>query len=123
MTTANAMQDAPGKARTVTIWVLSVLTAVAFFGAGGAKLAGAAPMVAVFEKVGVGQWFRYVTGALEVIGAIGLLIPRYAFFAAVLLVMVMIGAVISHLALLGGSPVAPIVLLVLCGTIAYLRKP
>jgi putative oxidoreductase len=80
-------------------------------------------MVAAFEKVGVGQWFRYLTGTLEVIGAIGLLIPRFAFFAALLLVVVMIGAVISHLTVLGGSPVSPIVLLVLCGTIAYLRKP
>ncbi len=80
-------------------------------------------MVAVFEKVGVGQWFRYVTGLLEVIGAIGLLLPRYSFFAAILLAMVMIGAVVSHLTVLGGSPLAPIVLLVLTGTIAYLLRP
>src|SRR4051794_31962104 len=29
-----------------------------------------------FEKVGLGQWFRYLTGLLEVAGGVGLLIPR-----------------------------------------------
>jgi putative oxidoreductase len=100
-----------------------VLTALAFLGAGGSKLAGAGPMVAVFDKVGIGQWFRYLTGLLEVVGAIGLFIPRVAFYAAVLLAVIMGGAIIAHLAVLGGTPVAPIVLLILAGSIAYLRKP
>jgi putative oxidoreductase len=73
--------------------------------------------------VGLGQWFRYFTGTLEVAGAIGLLISRYAFYAAILLALVMVGAIIAHSTLLGTSPVAPIVLLTLSGTIAYLRKP
>jgi len=80
-------------------------------------------MVATFQKIGVGQWFRYLTGFLEVVGAIGLLIPRFTFYAAALLVMVMIGAVITHLAILGGSPAAAIGLLVITGTIAYVRRP
>ena len=80
-------------------------------------------MVATFEKIGLGQWFRYLTGLLEVGGAIGLFIPGLGFFAAALLVMVMAGAVVTHLAVLGGSPAPALVLLVLTGTIAYLRKP
>ena len=111
------------KGRMTAIWVLSALAGLAFLGAGAAKLAGAEPMVATFEKIGVGQWFRYVTGLLEVGGAIGLFIPGLGFFAAALLAMVMAGAVISHLTVLGGSPVAPLVLMVLTSTIAYLRKP
>jgi uncharacterized membrane protein YphA (DoxX/SURF4 family) len=99
-----------------------VLAAFAFLAAGGSKLAGAPAMIAIFEKIGVGQWFRYVTGVLEVAGAIGLLIPRYAFYAAVLLAMVMVGAVIAHLTVLGGSPAAPALLLILTATIAWLRK-
>ena len=70
---------------------------------GGAKLAGAEQMVAVFATIGIGQWFRYLTGALEVIGAIGLFFPRYAFYAAALLVCVMAGAVMAHLTVLGGQ--------------------
>jgi uncharacterized membrane protein YphA (DoxX/SURF4 family) len=80
-------------------------------------------MVATFQKIGVGQWFRYLTGFLEVVGAIGLVIPRFAFYGAALLVIVMIGAVITHLTILGGSPAAPIGLLVITGTIAYVRRP
>jgi len=80
-------------------------------------------MVAVFQKVGVGQWFRYVTGLLEVLGAIGLFVPGYSFYSAVLLSLVMIGAVISQFTVLGESPIPPVVMLLLTGAIAYLRKP
>jgi putative oxidoreductase len=120
---ANGIRTVPGKGRVIAIWILSALAAFAFLGAGGSKLAGAAPMVAVFDKVGVGQWFRYLTGFLEVIGAIGLFIPRTAFYAAVMLAVVMVGAIIAHVTVLGGAPTAPIVLLILTGSIAYLRRP
>jgi putative oxidoreductase len=123
MITTNALPAAYGKGRLITLWTLSSLAALAFIGAGSAKLAGAAAMVDMFSKVGLGQWFRYFTGLLEVAGAIGLLTSRYAFHAALLLATVMVGAIITHLTVLGGSPVPPLVLLVLSGTIAYLRKP
>ncbi len=113
----------PSKGVNAFLWVLQILTAAAFLAAGGAKLAGVPQMVDVFQKVGVGQWFRYVTGLLEVLGGIGLLIPRVTFYAAALLAVVMVGAVISHLTVLGGSPAAPIGLLVFSGVIAYFRRP
>jgi putative oxidoreductase len=123
MITTTAMPAASGKGRLITLWTLSGVVALAFIAAGGSKLAGAAAMVELFDKVGLGQWFRYVTGLLEVMGAIGLLISRYAFYAAALLAMVMVGAIIAHVTVLGTSPAAPVVLLVLSGAIAYLRKP
>src|SRR5260370_29494124 len=123
MLATNQLRATTGKGNLITLWTLSSLVAVAFIVAGGAKLAGAASMVAVFDKVGLGQWFRYVTGALEVAAGIGLLIPRNAFYAAVLLAMVMVGATFAHLTVLGGSPGAPIVLFVLSGIVAYLRRP
>ena len=123
MTTTNTLPANSGKARLITLWILSGLVALAFLGAGGAKLAGAAAMVELFDKVGRGQRFRYLTGLLEVAGAIGLLIPRYAFYAAGLLAIVMVGAIIAHVTVLGTSPAVPVVLLILSGTIAWLRKP
>jgi len=110
-------------AANVVAWVLQILVAIAFLAAGSAKLGGAASMVAVFAKVGVGQWFRFVTGGLEVGGAIGLLWPRTNFYAAILLATVMVGAITAHLTILGGNPTPPIVLLALSATIAYLRRP
>ena len=123
MITTNTLPANSGKVCLITLWILSGLVALAFLGAGGAKLAGAAAMVELFDKVGRGQWFRYLTGLLEVSGGIGLLIPRYAFYAAGLLGAVMVGAIIAHVTVLGTSPAAPVVLLVLSGTIAWLRKP
>src|SRR5712671_6960546 len=123
MITTDALPAAPGKGRLITLWTLSGLVALAFLAAAGAKLAGVPAMVEEFDKVGIGQWFRYFTALLELTGAIGLLIPRYAFYAGGLLMMVMAGAIIAHLTVLGGSPAPAIVLLVLSGTIAYLRKP
>ena len=123
MITTSTPLAASGKGRLLTLWILSALVALTFVGAGAAKLAGAAVMVDLFAKVGLGQWFRYVTGLLEVAAGIGLLISRYAFYAAALLAMVMVGAFIAHVTVLGSSPAAPIVLFVLTGIIAYLRKP
>ena len=122
MITTDRPAATTGKGRLITLWTLSVLVALAFIGAGSGKLAGTAVMVGLFDKVGLGQWFRYFTGLLEVVAGIGLLIPRYAFYAAVVLAIVMVGAIIAHVTVLGGSPAAPIVLFVLVGIIAYLRK-
>jgi len=109
--------------KTYILWTLQIVIALAFFGAGGSKLAGAEAMVALFDKIGFGQWFRVLTGTLEVSGAVLLLIPRAAFWGASLLACVMAGAVLTHLLLIGGSPVPALALLAVAGTIAWLRRP
>ena len=111
------------KGLNITCWVLQGLAAFAFLAAGGSKLASAPAMVAMFAKLGAGQWFRYLTGTLEVIGAVGLLVPRATFYGALVLATVMVGAVITHLAIMGGSPIPALVLLVIVGTVAWLRRP
>ena len=111
------------KGLRITAWGLAGLAAAAFLAAGASKLAGAPPMVEMFGKLGAGQWFRYLTGALEVIGAVGLLVPRTRFYGALLLAIIMIGAVVTHLAILGGSPIPALVLLAIVGTVAWLRRP
>jgi putative oxidoreductase len=122
MITTSALPAVPVRGRPIVLWILSGFAALLFIGVGGAKLAGAAVMVELFAKVGLGQWFRYFTGLLEVGAGIGLLLPRFAFYAAVLLAIVMAGAFIAHVTVLGSSPAAPLVLFVLTGIIAYLRK-
>jgi putative oxidoreductase len=123
MILTDTLPAASSKGRLISLWILSGLVALVFIAAGGGKLAGTAVMVDLFAKVGLGQWFRYFTGLLEVAGGIGLLFPRYAFYAAILLSIVMVGAIIAHVTVLGGSPAPALVLLVLSGIIAYLRKP
>jgi uncharacterized membrane protein YphA (DoxX/SURF4 family) len=116
-----ARQPSPGKAKSIALWILQVLVAFAFLGAGFGKLSGQPMMVEMFDKLGLGQWFRYLTGAIEVGSAILLLVPRLTFAGAGLLVCTMTGAVIAHLLKLGGSPVPPLVLLALSGVIAWGR--
>jgi putative oxidoreductase len=123
MITTSAPPAASRKGRRIGLWILSGLVALVFIGAGGAKLAGAVVMVELFDKVGLGQWFRYFTGLLEVAGGLGLLMSRWAFQSAVLLAVVMVGAFIAHVTVVGGSPAAAVVLFVLTGIIAYLRNP
>ena len=123
MTTSSELPAASGRSRLLILWTLSLMTALTFIVAGGSKLAGVPAMVEIFAKIGVGQWFRYVTGLLEVTAGIGLLVSRYAFYASVALAVVMIGAIIAQLTVLAGSPAAPVALLVFIGVIGYLRKP
>ncbi len=79
-------------------------------------------MVSVFDHVGFGQWFRYVTGAIEVCCAVLLLTGRYAGLGGVLLSCTMIGAIISHLTVVPGSPVPALILLLLSATIAFVYR-
>jgi len=107
---------------SIGLWVVRGLLALAFVAAGGAKLYGVPMLVEEFQHIGLGQWFRYATGGLEVMGAILLLLPQKAAFGALLLICIMIGAVITHLFVIGGSPVPAIVLLALNGIVAYAKR-
>ena len=109
------------KAKNVALWALQILTAAAFLLAGFGSLSGYPMMVETFEKIGIGQWFRYVTGVIEIASAILLLIPRLSAVGAALLVCTMAAAVLSHLFLIGGSPVAALVLLCFAAIILWGR--
>jgi hypothetical protein len=52
-----------------------------------------------------------------------LLIPALAFYGAALLIPTMIGAILTHLFIVGGSPAIPLVLLLAVGTVAWARRP
>jgi len=85
----------------LTLWVLQALLAAVFLLSGASKFS---PRVVfwsqLFARIGIGQWFRYFTGSLEVICAVLLLIPKTSAFAAALLACTMLGAVLIHLFIL-----------------------
>jgi putative oxidoreductase len=112
---------APGKAKSAGLWFLQAASAAMFVMAGVAKLTGAESMVHVFTAVGLGQWLRYFTGVLEVAGAVALLVPAFAGVGALWLTAVMVGAVIAHVAVLGGNPGVPAALLVAMSIVAWGR--
>ena len=116
-------ESQPSKALNVTLWVLQALAAAAFLMAGGTKLAGAETHVAMFEKIGLGQWLRYFTGSVEVICAVLLLLPKTAGIGAALLTATMAGAVATHLFIIGGSAAPALVLLLITAAVAWYRRP
>ena len=105
------------------LWGVRIFLALAFAAAGIAKLAGVPQMVQVFDAIGVGQWFRYLTGAIEVVGAVLLLIPVTGFFAGLLLTATMAGATVTHLVVIGGNPTPALVLLAMSAFVAWRQKP
>jgi uncharacterized membrane protein YphA (DoxX/SURF4 family) len=93
-----------------------------FLMAGGSKLAGVPAMVSLFGQLGVGQWFRYLTGAIELTAGIALRVPSAAIFGAMLLIPTMIGAIIVNVFIVPASPVPPLVLLLLAAAVAWARN-
>lgn len=109
-------------AATITLWTVQSLVAALFLFAGIGKLAGMEMHVQLFAAIGIGQWFRYLTGAIEVVSAVLLFVPSFARFGALALTATMIGAVFTHLFVIGGSPAMPIVLLAASAAIAWARR-
>ena len=107
----------------IVTWVLSGLLALAFFGAGLSKLTGQVMMVHEFSLFGFPLWFMYVTGVIEIAGAVLVLVPRFAYVGAAALVCVTTGAVFSHLTHgQAGMIGLPLVLLILAAVVGTLRN-
>ena len=113
---------ARGRVALVALWLTLIGLAAMFMFVGGLKLTGAPELIALFDAIGIGQWLRYVTGSIEVLSAVALLVPGWAAFGALLLIPTMIGAMFTHLFIVGGSAVPAIVLLTGSLVIAWARR-
>jgi len=111
-----------GRSGVITLWVVQITLAGMFLLAGGSKLLGAPAMVALFNTIGIGQWFRYATGLIEVGSAIALLVPSIAVFGALALVPTMVGAVATQLFIVGDSAIPPAVLLLGAVAVVWVRR-
>jgi len=76
--------------------VLRVSLALAFALFGYEKVWGT-DWVPIFRAIGLGDWFRYTTGVLQLLGALALLIPATARAGAALIGLTMLGAIGVHL--------------------------
>src|SRR4051812_26671439 len=110
------------RSTNVVLWAIQGVTAAMFLVAGISKLSGVPMMGQGFDLIGVGQWFRYLTGGIELVGAVLILIPALASFGAGALAATMIGAIITHLFIVGGSPAVPVLLLASTTLIAWARR-
>ncbi|WP_188194792.1 DoxX family protein [Nonomuraea sp. SYSU D8015] len=91
----------------IVLWIVAALLALVFLGAGGAKLAQSKEKLTASPNMGWAEDFPpralKAIGALEVLGALGLILPPALGIAPVLaplaaagLAVTMIGAILTH---------------------------
>ena len=89
------------KSNQIVSWIFrltaaAILAQTLFF-----KFTGAPESVYIFTKMGIEPWGRYASGIAELIAVILLLTPRFVWAGALLALVVMSGAIASHLTRLG----------------------
>jgi uncharacterized membrane protein YphA (DoxX/SURF4 family) len=89
------------KIKTIFTWALRIVAAVILLQTLFFKFTGAPESVYIFSKVGLEPWGRIGSGVAELIAAILILIPPTTWLGAGLALTVMVGAIFSHLTLLG----------------------
>jgi len=80
------------------VWALAIFLALAFIRAGVSKLAGGSAVrwAERFAQWGYPSKAQYLIGVLELLSAVGLLIPGCRRAAAALLITLMVGALCTH---------------------------
>jgi len=117
----------------IALWIIQVLLALLFLFAGGTKLYFPPEVLAAKgppNQVHLPGLFIQFIGVCEVLGALGLVLPgllrirpQLTFFAAVGLLIIMIGAVVVTIAGPGvGAAIPPLVIGLLCAFVAYGRR-
>jgi uncharacterized membrane protein len=123
--TAIARTAPAGAVRNRVLWTLQIVLGLFFiFASGLPELFGEATAVHVFQQIGWGEWFRYVTGVVEISGGIGLMIPRLTRAAAAGLTTTTICAAATQIFLLHAPATAifPLILAVIFGWIVTQRR-
>src|SRR4051794_2346610 len=82
-------------------WFLRLVAAIILLQTLFFKFTGARESIYIFSTLGVEPWGRFGSGVFELVASILLLIPRTMLIGAILSIMVMLGAIISHLTKLG----------------------
>ena len=83
------------------MWLPRIAVALLFIFIGLSKLGQQSRWKITFEQIGVGQWLRYATGILQVVGAVTVLIPRLFLLGIGMLAATMLGAMAAWVFLLG----------------------
>jgi hypothetical protein len=89
------------KPQRIVSWVCRITAAVILAQTLFFKFSGAKESVYIFTKIGMEPWGRIGSGVVELVAAILLLAPRFAWAGALLALGVITGALISHLTVLG----------------------
>ena len=115
----------PRRLTSTLLWAAQIPLAALFIAFGLGKLTGG--QVQEFGLIGAGQWLRYLVGAAELAGGLGLLTPWLAGLAAAGLAAVMAGASIINATVLHSTTYGSLVwltapLCAVCVLLAYGRR-
>jgi putative oxidoreductase len=91
------------KIPTIIAWICRIAAAIILLQTLFFKFTAAPESVYIFTKVGLEPWGRIGSGVAELIAAIFILIPRTTWVGAGLALAVTLGAIFSHLTVLGIS--------------------
>lgn len=108
------IDDQPPIVMRVVRAALPIPFGLLFVYIGWTKFGSHSMWVQVFARIGLGQWFRYFTGAMQLTGGLLLAVPRTRIVGSAMIACTMLGAVVVDLFILNAGPlvIAP---LVLCG--------
>ena len=112
--------------RNTIAWILQVLLGLFFIFAGFNKLRDLSATISMFGNLGLPSVLAYVVGGAELLGGIGLLVPRLTRLAAMGLIIIMIGAVFMHITKIPGGlggGIPALVSLILLAVLLWLRWP
>src|SRR3954468_9046307 len=95
-------------------WILRVAVAAVFLSVGTSKFGEHSQWVKLFNQIGLGQWFRYLTGILQTGGAVLVIVPRTFLIGIGILACTMAGAVVAWIVRFGAfdNAIIPGVILV-----------
>lgn len=105
--------------RNIALWTLQILLAAFFLLVGLSKLIF---HIEIFDDIGWGAWFQYLAGSVQIVGAIGLVVPRLSGLAALAFVGFVLWALGFHLTVLTFTPLPIITLGVVAAIIAWGRR-
>jgi uncharacterized membrane protein YphA (DoxX/SURF4 family) len=81
--------------------VLQILLGLAFLMSGFSKISGSKMQVDAFDHLRLPQWFRVVTGLVQLIGVVGLIVGIWveglAFWAGLWFAVIMFFALMAHI--------------------------
>lgn len=87
--------------KKIYFWSVRIIPAVILLQTLFFKFTGAPESIAIFTMLGVEPYGRIGSGIIELITAILLLIPSKSFYGALIGSVTMLGAIVSHILILG----------------------
>lgn len=106
----------------IALWTLRALLAALFLMTAAMKFLGGTDIISEFNTIGLGQWFRLFTAAIEFLGAVLILWPAFSVYGALLLACVCIGAFVTQMFVLHGDVIHTIVIGLFAAAAIYLQR-